>query len=67
MHQPDALRQLRSIQDGLRVGIEELLARRDYARVEDILRALDRLLDPLIARSATAPARPVVDKPATGA
>lgn len=51
MHQPDALRQLRSIQDGLRVGLEELLARRDYARVEDILRALDRRLDPLIARS----------------
>lgn len=55
MHQPDSIRQLRSIQDGLRIGIEELLARRDYARVEDILRALDRQMEPLIARSAAAP------------
>ena len=48
MTKSQTVNELRLIQEAIRTGIEQLLQTQDYAGVEDILRNVDRRMEPLI-------------------
>lgn len=53
MTKSQTVTELRLIQEAIRTGIEHLLNTRDYAGVEDILRRVERRMEPLINEVST--------------